>query len=102
MAVGCPSSSSTPDSPPSPARPCIFNSSSLSSSAWVFLCTFGVSSAGLVVDFWIFISIKSTIEDAIVEILTICLSCENDFELGLASVEYVWKWGVLEIEEEAL
>ena len=45
---------------------------------------------------------KSTTKDAIVEILTTCSSCDDDLELGLASVEYVWERGVLEIEEEAL
>jgi len=36
MAAGLPFSSSTPDSPPSPARPAIFRRSSSSSSDWGF------------------------------------------------------------------
>jgi hypothetical protein len=48
--TGWPSSYSIPASPPSPATPCIFSCSSLSSSAWVFFLGL-ISSVGLATDF---------------------------------------------------
>lgn len=37
------------------------------------------------------------VQATMIQILTVCLSCD-DFELGLASVEYVWEPSDLDIE----